>query len=74
MVEELGTYPFVLDNPQYSVDVDMVKTDLESLAGYRDRMLALGASDLENQPAQQIATQQLNPISTVYSSRFPGSK
>ena len=62
LLEELGAYPFVLENPQYSIDVDTIRADLESLAGYRDRMLALGASDMENVPAQQIASQTLNPM------------
>ena len=62
LIDELGNYPFVLDNPQYRVDVDRVKVDLETLAGYRDRMLALGASDVDNLPAQQIASQTLNPM------------
>lgn len=62
LLGELGSYEFVLANPQYSIDVDIVEQDLATLAGYRDRMLTLGESDLENVPAQRMASQTLNPM------------
>ena len=62
LVDELGAYEFVINSPQYSVDVDLIKSDLATLAGYRERMLILGASDIENIPAQRMASQTLNPM------------
>ncbi|MDH3762381.1 MAG: HAMP domain-containing methyl-accepting chemotaxis protein [Gammaproteobacteria bacterium] len=62
LVDQLAAYDFVLANEQYKVDVAMVHSDLQQLAAYRDRMLALGASDVDNIPAQQIASQKLNPM------------
>ena len=62
LVDELAAYPFVLDSAKFNVDVEVVKVDLQKLASYRDRMLKLGASDLDNVPAQRIASQKLNPM------------
>ncbi len=62
LVNQLAAYEFVLANEQYKIDVDTVQNDLQELAAYRERMLKLGASDMDNVPAQQIASQKLNPM------------
>jgi len=62
LVDELAAYDFVLANEQYNIDVVTVHDDLQQLADYRDRMLTLAADDMANVPAQQIASQKLNPL------------
>ena len=59
---ELAAYAFVEQNQQYQADVFSVQQDLSTLAGYRERMLKFAADDLENVPAQRMASQTLNPM------------
>ncbi len=62
LVDKLAAYQFVIEHDEYNLDVSIASGDLAKLSAYRERMLELTASELANVPAQQLASQKLNPM------------
>ncbi len=62
LTAELGAYRFVIENDQYQIDVVSVQKDLAKLASYKEQVLKYAADDMENVPAQRMATETLNPM------------
>ena len=62
LTDELAAYDFVTANEQYQIDVVSVQNDLARLAEYKEKMLKFAASDLDNVPAQRMASEVLNPM------------
>jgi methyl-accepting chemotaxis protein len=63
LIDQLIDSEFVSNNPNYSETIEAVKKDLINLASYKDEMIELATNDLKNMPAQQIASEKLNPMS-----------
>jgi len=57
----LTTLNFVSENKEYSNIAMQVQKDIQTLAGYRDRMVKLVENVGENIPAQRLASEKLNP-------------
>ena len=61
LASELNAYAFVQNNDSYRAEVDSVLADLQKLSVYKDRMVKLMASDVENIPALKISVERSNP-------------
>ena len=62
LVNELTDFDFVTENNEYNSVVKEVQSDLNKLSSYKNRMVELGSNNIENIPAQRIATEKLNPM------------
>ncbi len=60
--DRLRTFDFIAAREEFRNEVAALQSDLQRLADYQQRVLALVASDLENVPAQRIASESLNPM------------
>ena len=61
LASQLNAYAFVQNNDSYRAEVDSVLADLQKLSVYKDRMVKLMASDVENIPALKISVERSNP-------------
>ncbi len=61
-VERLREFDFIASRDEFRGEVDTLQTDLQRLAEYEPRLLELVSSDLENVPAQRLASESLNPM------------
>ncbi len=62
LVERLREYEFVASREEFRNEVAALQAQLQRLAEYERRVLELVASDLENVPAQRLASESLNPM------------
>lgn len=61
-VAQLTDMAYIKENEKYGVIANEVKVDLGKLAAYQDRVVELVMDDIENVPAQKIASEKLNPM------------
>ena len=61
LASQLNAYAFVQNNDSYRAEVDSVLADLQKLSVYKERMVKLMASDVENIPALKISVERSNP-------------
>lgn len=68
LVDELAAYDFVSSKPDYREVIEEVKVDLVELANYRNQIIELANNSTLNIPAQQIASDKLNPMAQTLQS------
>jgi len=59
---QLVAFESVSDNQAYKNIIEKVRKDLLELESYKDQMIELASNNLKNMPAQQIASEKLNPM------------
>ena len=62
LANDLASQKFVIENRLHLGEIENIQNDLANLAAYRDRILSLAENNLENMPAQKIASEKLNPM------------
>ncbi len=62
LATELGGYDFVMNNNAYRSGIENVSANLQKLSVYKNRMVELVASDVENIPALKISVEKSNPL------------
>ena len=62
LANDLASQKFVIENRLHLGEIENIQNDLANLAAYRDRILSLADNNLENMPAQKIASEKLNPM------------
>jgi methyl-accepting chemotaxis protein len=68
LTSQLTGYQVVSDHQAYNKSIELVEVDLVKLESYRDQMIELANNDLKNMPAQQIASEKLNPMAQTLQS------
>lgn len=59
---ELSGYDFVMNNDAYRTAIENVSANLQKLSIYKNRMVKLVESDVENIPALKISVEKSNPL------------
>ena len=62
LADRLQEFDFIAAREEFRNEVSALQTDLQRLAEFERRVLALVTSDLDNVPAQRIASESLNPM------------
>ncbi|MDH5183750.1 MAG: methyl-accepting chemotaxis protein [Gammaproteobacteria bacterium] len=60
---EMKQLPMVLDNETIAAQINAIESDIQRYIAYRDRMLQLATSDVENLPGIAYAATNINPVS-----------
>jgi methyl-accepting chemotaxis protein len=68
LTSQLVDYEVVSDHQNYNNIIELVEEDLIELETYKDQMIELANNDLKNMPAQQIASEKLNPMAQTLQS------
>ncbi|MCK4708649.1 MAG: HAMP domain-containing protein, partial [Gammaproteobacteria bacterium] len=61
-INQLSEFQYVSNNDTYSSLIQTVDSDLDKFASYKEQMVKLAATDIENIPALKIAGEKLNPL------------
>ena len=60
--DRLQAFDLIDSRDEFRNEVAALQTEMQRLGDYRQRLLELAASDLENVPAQRLAAERLNPM------------
>jgi len=62
LASQLIDYEIISDNQNYRGVIEIIQQELLELESYKDQMIELANDNLKNMPAQQIASEKLNPM------------